>query len=422
MSDPDDALESSEQTTPAADLAGPAAWVNWRAQRAGQPSRGAVEFAGYTDAQLLELDGDLGPCRLLNTLASAASRPSGGVPLGLVLRVEFHHIDTIPSGRPPERTDTAAWHGGDLDDELASLVALALGIRLRAGGRIREFRTDNPDMRGRPAGYDHAAPYLPPPRRGPLLPTITGPARLSDAAARLAGYPLLTAAQANALVKAARAWQEAAWIADSDPRQAWLRLVGAVEAAAQQWAGADRSPTEQLRLVRPSIAKRIERDATPDLLDWLAPKVAWLFGATTKFLDFTLTFLPDPPAIRPSSPAFQVDWARMQDHLNTIYDWRSRDLHEGTPIPAPMCAPPYPFEGVASERPMGISSWYGSGNWVAADTPMLLHTFAYVVRGALLNWLAHLTTTRTLDDAAPVDATAMDQTPSTPRAESNQEA
>jgi hypothetical protein len=182
------------------------------------------------------------------------------------------------------------------------------------------------------------------------------------------------------------------------------------------------SPTEQLRLVRPSIAKRIERVGTPELLDWLAPKVARLFGATTKFLDFTLRFLPDPPAIRPSSPAFQVDWARMQDHLNTIYDWRSRDLHEGTPIPAPMCALPYPFEGVASERPIAVSSWYGSGNWVAADTPMLLHTFTYVVRGALLNWLAHLTATRAPDDAAPVDATALDQTSSTSRAESNQEA
>ncbi len=189
---------------PPAAVSGPDGWTNWRAQRAGVPGAGAVEFAGYTDAQLLEEQADLGPCRLLNTIGFAARR-AGQVPLSLVLRVEWHAA-TDPRERSREQTDTATWHGGGLDDELAALVSLALGIRLQSGGRIREFDPDpDGDVRGQPVHYDHVPPYLPPPRRAPLLPTITGPVRLGAASGRLAGYPQLTAAQANALVKAARA-------------------------------------------------------------------------------------------------------------------------------------------------------------------------------------------------------------------------
>jgi hypothetical protein len=246
---------------PPSAASGPDGWTNWRAQRVGVPGAGAVEFAGYTDAQLLEDQVDLGPCRLLNTIGFAARR-AGQVPLSLVLRVEWHAA-TDPRERSRAETDTATWHGGGLDDELAALVSLALGIRLQSGGRIREFDPDpDGDMRGRPVHFDHVPPYLPPPRRAPLLPTITGPVRLGEASERLAGYPELTAAQANALVKAARAWQEAVWVADADPRQAWLRLVSALEAAAQAWAsGPARSPEERLMLARPKLAKRLARDA-----------------------------------------------------------------------------------------------------------------------------------------------------------------
>jgi hypothetical protein len=356
------------------------------------PRAGAVEFAGYTDAQLLEDQADLGPCRLLNTIGFAARQP-GQVPLSLVLRVEWHAA-TDPRERSREQTDTAIWHGGGLDDELAALVSLALGIRLQSGGRIRLFDPEG-DVRGRPLHFDHAAPYLPPPHRAPLLPTITGPVRLGAAAGRLAGYPELTAAEAGALVKAARAWQEAVWGADADPRQAWLRLVSALEAAAQGWAGGPaRSPEERLLLARPRLAKRLARDATPQLHHFVAKDIVGILKAQEKFIDFTMAHLPDPPAVRPLKGS-RLDWSRMAEHLKLVYEWRSRDLHDGTPIPVPMCEPPrrLPRHRAPIEVPLGQSTWTGSATWVAADIPMLLHTFAYITRGALLNWLAATTTT-----------------------------
>jgi hypothetical protein len=387
---------------PPSAASGPDGWTNWRAQRAGVPGAGAVEFAGYTDPQLLEDQVDLGPCRLLNTIGFAARR-AGQVPLSLVLRVEWHAA-TDPRERSRAETDTATWHGGGLDDELAALVSLALGIRLQSGGRIREFDPDpDGDMRGRPVHFDHVPPYLPPPRRAPLLPTITGPVRLGEASERLAGYPELTAAQANALVKAARAWQEAVWVADADPRQAWLRLVSALEAAAQAWAsGPARSPEERLMLARPKLAKRLARDATPELRRFVAKDLDGIFKATEKFIDFTMAHLPEPPAVRPPE-GFRLNWARVAEHLELVYAWRSRDLHDGTPIPVPMCEPPPELEGhpAPSEVPLGLATWTGSATWTKADIPMLLHAFAYIARGTLLNWLAATTTGTTTRTAEP---------------------
>jgi hypothetical protein len=373
---------------------GPDGWTNWRAQRAGVLSSGAVEYAGYTDAQLLEEQADLGPCRLLNTIGFAGPQ-AGQVPLSLVLRVEWH-ATTDPRERSWEQTDTATWHGGRLDDELAALVSLALGIRLQSGGSIRLFGPDG-DPRGRPVHFDLAPPYLPPPRRAPLLPTTTGPVQLGTAAERLAGYPELTADQAGALVKAARAWQEAVWVADADPRQAWLRLVSALEAAAQAWAGGPaRSPEERLLLARPKLAKRLTRDATAQLHRIVAKDLDGIFKATEKFIGFTMAHLPDPPAARPPE-AFRLDWGRMAEHLALVYEWRSRDLHDGTPIPLPMCQPPLHLEGhraLAEVRPVQ-ATWTGGATWNARDIPMPLHTFAYITRGTLLNWLATTTITTT---------------------------
>jgi hypothetical protein len=216
----------------------------------------------------------------------------------------------------------------------------------------------------------------------------------------LAHYPELTAGQANAVVKAARAWQAAVWVAESDPRQAWLRLVSALEAAAQVWTGGPtRSPEERLAIARPRLAKRLDRDATPELRRFVARDLGGIFKATEKFINFTMAHLPDPPNVRPQKWV-RLDWTRMEEHLAQIYYWRSRDLHDGTPIPVSMCRPPLwlPRHRAPIEVPLGLGTWVEDATWVAPYAPMLLHTFAHIVRGTLLNWLA-TTTTQTAEPA-----------------------
>jgi hypothetical protein len=46
--------------------------------------------------------------------------------------------------------------------------------------------------------------------------------------------------------------------AEDDPRQSWLKLIGAVEAAAYHWARGDAPPVEQLRAVEPELADRLQ--------------------------------------------------------------------------------------------------------------------------------------------------------------------
>jgi hypothetical protein len=198
--------------------------MNWRAWREGHPTRGSVEYACYSDAPLTGLEVVVGPYRLLNTLAKAAAPRPGTSRLALVIRAEQRLQETDLPESFWERTDTTTYHGGQLDDELAALISLALGIRLKSGGIIREFRADG-DPLGRPREWDHRVPYLAPPSpRGRVLPAAANQVQLTDCASLLERYPALPSDQAVALVRAARAYQEALWVVEDDPRQAWFSL------------------------------------------------------------------------------------------------------------------------------------------------------------------------------------------------------
>lgn len=213
-------------------------------------------------------------------------------------------------------------------------------------------------------------------------------------------YPRLDQGQANALVRAARFYQAALWAAEADPREGWLKLISAVEVAADHWARKE-SDVEQLRAAEPELAKRLE-DAGGGLLEAAADRFGPVVRSTNKYVTFTLEFLPPPPEPRPAM--YALDWSRteMRKHLKTIYGARSKDLHTGVAVPVPMCeapmwaslAQPNAFglgpatddAAIYAERPPGLRTATGTSVWKAADAPMLLYTFEYIVRNALQNW------------------------------------
>src|SRR4051812_379492 len=104
-----------------------------------------------------------------------------------------------------------------------------------------------------------------------------------------------------------------------------------------------------------------------------------------------LAHLPEAPLQR--AAVGQVAWTprAMRKILEIVYDYRSRALHGGEPFPAPMCWVPTIFEGIALETPGGLAAATQGATWLASDTPINLHVFAYIVRGALLRWIASLT-------------------------------
>src|SRR5262249_20942223 len=127
-----------------------------------------------------------------------------------------------------------------------------------------------------------------------------------------------------------------------------------------------------------------------DALDILAPHVAHLFKATSRFLKLAERFMPEAPQLRPS--VGQIKWTRrgLKDALSLVYEWRSRALHAGVPFPAPMCEPPMHFENAYAEKSPGIASHSRNATWMSEDTPLNLHIFDYITRGSLLNWWGYL--------------------------------
>jgi len=331
----------------------PLGWANWRAHNDGTASLGAVEVGCYTDASPTgQLDGGLGPLRVINTVPG--ERHIGLANMAVVIRIEVHErID--PTQIRWSRTSVRGYSGTDLGIEFAALLALAIGIRCRSGGMIRNFEPG--DERGQPYEFDHVRPYLPPPRfrRAPLLPQMDREVALEDARDLLARYPQASWRKAIALVRAARLYEQAVWVSEADPNLSWLLLVSAVETAAAEMHGLSPRGTRRHKV-----------------------------GPTKRFVDFVEKYAPHAPAQRPEHG--QVDWSEMAEHADKIYDWRSRALHDGIPFPSPMCLPPTENDGVYEEAPTGRASATGTTVWKSSDTPMLLWTFAYIARHAMISW------------------------------------
>ena len=370
--------------------AGPFAYVNWKGMEEGRSSDGAAEFPLYTDAHITgNISQGYGPYQFLNT---GSYSPDTRLKPAIMLRVEDHMPDSQPLS-PDMKTDTKRYHGGDIKDEIAALISLCLGIRLESGGCTRIFESKpikakpDWDVRGRPTTREGSdAPVMPPMRDSPVLPYALGHHSLQDTAL-LSMMMHLTPRQAIALVGAARLYQNAMWIGESQPELSWLMFVSAVEVAAGQWRQGEYTPLERMQASRPELIALL----TPfgdDLVQQVAKQIAPFMGASLGFRSFLLTFLPAPPTSRPNAHD-QHPWdnTTFEKSFKLIYTYRSDALHGGIPFPYPMCRPPrYDITEVCPEKPAGLNSRTKGAVWSAKDTPMLLHLFEYIVRKSLLAW------------------------------------
>jgi len=360
---------------------GPETRHNWRAMSAGRDCTSIEEYPLFTDAAIAG-QAECGPYAFLNTVPVFSQ---DSVQAAIVLRCRWYLGRVMPSVNW-SKTDTSRYHGGDFPDEIAALVSLILGVRIRAGAVTRHFGGEDP--LGSPVdGSSRSRPQLI--RRSQhayTLPTVVG-YRSLDLLNALNQWPCTRADHAIALLRAARLYQDALWLAESEPSLSWLMLVSALETAAGQW-GRKGTPEQRLRDSHRELCEYLRmlgEDALGKVAGYLAP----FLGVTAQFLNFVMEFLPAPPPLRPNL-SYQVDWGpdELRKALRTIYGYRSKALHEGTPFPEPMCLNAGVFmEGDAAipEKPTGaMSTRYGV--WRAEDTPMLLHTFEYIARGTLLSW------------------------------------
>jgi hypothetical protein len=223
-----------------------------------------------------------------------------------------------------------------------------------------------------------------------MLPGLEREVRVEHARPFLETYAAVSSDDAVALTRAAGQYADALWWADADPRIAWIKLVGALETAANSFdASTGSNAVDLLKGHRGKLYGRLKR-VSPEAIEIVADELAGLLNAQGKMVSFTLKHAPDPPELRPFIARFNFD--DLEKALRMICEWRSRDLHDGIPFPGPMCEPPIvDDEGVAHERMAFIAATSHGGTWEADEQlPMYLHTFAHVVGGALQNWWAGL--------------------------------
>lgn len=360
---------------------------NWNARNAGLERYGIYEFPLYTDARITgQIQRADWPYAFLNTIP--IHDEPGYIQAPVILRVDAH---IALSERPDfSRTDVSLYHGGLMTDEIAALASLCIGVRMRAGGESRRFNAIEQDPLGRPVAWDRRPiPRLELDKNRLVLPDIVG-AHSVDELKRFEWLLQLSASESVTLVRAARLYQDALWIVESEPALAWLMFVSALETAANQWQAASGSASDRLAYSKPELVKILKRTGGDTLVRDVADQIEQSLGATRKFVEFSLQFLPLPPSVRPSE-AFQIPWDNesMKKVLSLIYGYRSKALHGGTPFPAPMCDHAFRIsatEGFAERGTVGLAASTRGGIWLAKDVPISLHTFHYIVREVLLAW------------------------------------
>jgi hypothetical protein len=361
---------------------GPAAYLNWLAALKGEPLLCTYEYPLYTDAHIVA-EVQHGPYYFLN----AVSMPQAGVRPAVILRYDWHWEFPYPDW---SRTDSDRYHGGTPPDEVAALASLAMGVRLKAGDSTREFRPGS-DPKGTPRAW--ATRPAPPLSLGRLvhrwvLPQAAEGEHSLELLQPLGIVPELSPMAALTLVRSARLYQDALWLAESQPLLAWLLLVSALETAAVYWRS---NPEDALARFRTENSELYEAlfKLDPAIPSRVADAFKNSFGVTKKFIDFVISFRPPEPKNRPGWTTVAMDWsnASLTKILRTVYGYRSKALHEGRPFPAPMCEPALVGSGWAApaEKPSGSSSMSG-GTWLEKDLPILLHTFELITRETLLNW------------------------------------
>lgn len=376
---------------------GTAAYENWHANIDGHPRVSGEEYLLYSDAHVTgEVLSDIGPYQLFNLLPAYSRKVVKPV---IALRCSYHIDRELPD---MSKTDAGRYHGGDIADELAALVSLRCGIRLRATGPTRIFGA-NDDSHGRPVAWFHSDdPNLGSSSFGKVL-VATGGYKSMEPATGLRSLLPLGPHQCTALVRAARLYQEALWLSEAAPNLSWLLLVSAVETAAQRWTedGGDRtncnSPYDRVEDTFGRLFEDLRgRDAPSEVVEVVRRHLSEhenRQGKTRKFREFVLAHLPPEPQERPDAWA-QVDWSEkpMRKVINQIYDHRSKALHDGVPFPMPMCGPPLRLKEwhAFAEKPLGLAASSHDAIWLSKDLPMHLHIFEYIARESINRWWSEM--------------------------------
>ncbi|KZK95735.1 hypothetical protein PsAD46_00750 [Pseudovibrio sp. Ad46] len=368
-------------------LDGLQSYVNLMAYNASQELVGTSEFNLYSDAQLIGTLNDGLPFSFLNLVPGYAT--FGNIRPAAVLRVNWYAEAADLPKISFTHTSDQEYHAGTMQDELAALASLRLGVRLKAGSEVRSFGWNDHDPMGTPQPERTAIPSVQQGTLQPIAPFVLQPAQLCDLKI-LNRLKSLSREKYSSLVKSARLFQDALWILESAPEQAWLMLTSALETAAVFHQTGKLKSVDAFKVAQPEITEFIKENSSNKVFSEIAKALGGSQKATKKFLDFTALFKPEPPEKRPYE-RFQLDFSErhFSDTMKAIYKYRSLALHDGKPFPAPMCSPPFQhqeWDAPAEVGTIGLSMSTQGATWASKDLPICLNFFVYIVQATLNNW------------------------------------
>ena len=367
------------------ETSGPSGYLNWIGQQEGDEELDIFEVNLYSDAHLTsEIEsGPECPYAILNALPMPLAYLSG-IRHSLTLRV--HLFRTNPR-KKKEKTDISNFHGGWLADEISALISLLTGTRMKPGNITRYYFGNDP--LGRPmAENEPPAAFTQNDRLQLRVPSAKGEHNISALMLPLFyTYPSLSTEQAIRLTRAARLYQDALWICESQPEMAWLLLTSAIEVLAVFEQLNFTSPEEILRISHPSLMGILEEADNKILIDSVSKELHPLLRSTKRFIDFLLKYQPGEPENKPEK-CISINWDtdNLKRIFNKIYDYRSRALHDGIPFPSPISGPAFIVGDILQESPAGLWVETAGGKWMKDDLPLMLHTFEYIVRNSIIKW------------------------------------
>jgi len=288
-----------------------------------------------------------------------------------------------------KKPNTDDFHGGWLSDEIAALVSLKLGVRAHAGSNVREYDSYTPDY-GRPRAEQNPPPPLMS-KKSFVVPSAKKNIEISPLKLINDIYKL-SEKDFNSLIKSARNFQDSLWICESSPNLAWLLMVSALEVAAGNWDSSKGDKVEKFKASKPQLFDSLLDLKVDGLIENIATEFEGTFGATKKFLDFCVNFLPDAPLIRPESGKIEWTEKNLLKIFKSVYKLRSLALHAGSPFPQPMCSPPDNHFGLAEQAVSPPTSNFTplistlGASWSHKEAPINLNVFFHMTHSILNKW------------------------------------
>ncbi|HHC6575890.1 TPA: hypothetical protein ACN34E_001020 [Vibrio parahaemolyticus] len=358
---------------------------NWSLYLNSEECFGIMEFPIYSD---ISVTGDLlegmGPLSFHNTRSRRLVL--GEVVVPVVVRVGYYSRPLTPNF---SESSYSHYHGGWLPDEIAALMSLTLGARFYAGDVIREFDPYSNDPLGKPRCSNLVQPPVSNISTQQLvLPEVCQTKDLRKLKF-FENFGSLPPNIAEKVVKCCRQYQNALWVAESNPELCWLMLISALEIAANEWAKNEQSELDNLESSYPEFFKQLVQHGNDNLLNLAAETFSPITKSTSKFMKFCKHFSPEK-LIQKNSRGFKYSSTQLSNALRTIYSHRSQALHSGIPFPAPMCETPEEFQGVYEQVPNQLGVYMRGATWVGTDIPMTLHLFHFLARTILIEWIESL--------------------------------